>query len=375
MGRGRAIAPRPVASRALRPVGSKGTVAISRCPAALVTCATPAARLHAMLAKCHAELQREQLVELQPLEAAPSSSATRGNGCAGSPGRTTEGLGANDVVWERVGDRWQALEGAEHELADRPGRHAFGGPVDRRDAAGVHHVRLSPPQDLHLVVRHLPLAPVHGDRAGHRELLPLLVQRRRPRLVEEREVEVARAVVQGDRHHVCRRRVWRFVVLPHRGDDRCLLSHPELADRRDPRSVDVAAGVVMEQIPTVRMSKPARTSAAGGPLSRNPARRIASARSMARSAKRASGRQGRRRAAHALVLPCTSCRSTAMAARPPLLALAGLRRGVARAGRRTPVPAGTRRPRCCPFRRRAALRSTSEPSSGSSPSWRERPWW
>src|SRR6266542_4120954 len=73
--------------------------------------------------------------------------------------------------------------------------------VDRRDPPRMHQVLIVALEQLDLLVRELEPPSVQLRDARDRDLVPLLVHRSRPGLVEERQVEVPRAVVQRDRDH------------------------------------------------------------------------------------------------------------------------------------------------------------------------------
>jgi hypothetical protein len=195
------------------------------------------------------ELQREQLVELQPLARGlelalivrevdpPQRSITVG-----------ERLGREHVLRDRIRERRELLERSPYELADGAGTDAFGGAVHRRDATRVHEVLLVASQDLDLLVRELQSVPVQLHRARHRDLHALAVQAGSPGLVEEREVEEPGAVADRDRDH---RLAPAGLPLLHRADRR---DHGrervdlQVADRQHERAVDVAARVVVQQL-------------------------------------------------------------------------------------------------------------------------------
>ena len=96
-----------------------------------------------VLPKGHAELQGEQLVELEPADR--DRPAARALGEVDLPERAVlrlEVLGRDDLAGKRVSDRTDPVERPMHELADRARRDPFRGSVDGDDPAGVYQVRL-----------------------------------------------------------------------------------------------------------------------------------------------------------------------------------------------------------------------------------------
>ena len=157
-------------------------------------------------------------------------------------------LRADQVLGHRVGDRTESSERAPHELADRPRRDALGRSVDRRDPPRVHQVPIVAPEQLDLLVRELEPASVQLRDARDRDLVPLLVHRARPGLVEKRQVEVARAVVQRDRDHRLPAPGLPLGDPLHACDHGRVGADPELPDPRHLRAVDVAARVVVQEV-------------------------------------------------------------------------------------------------------------------------------
>ena len=121
-----------------------------------------------------AELEREQLVELQALDR-PSELLGVGRevDVAERGVQVLEALGVDQVRGHRVLDRRQTLQRGEDELPDRSRRDALGGPVDRRDPARVHEIAFVVAEDLGLEVGELEAAPVprDGPRHGHLDAL------------------------------------------------------------------------------------------------------------------------------------------------------------------------------------------------------------
>jgi hypothetical protein len=112
----------------------------------------------------------------------------------------------------------------------------------------VDEVLLVPLQQLDLLIGELPPSAVQLRHAGHRNLVSGAVRVRDPRLIEEGEVQVPRAVRERDRHH---RTAVARLPLVHAldpGDHRRVLADPQLPDARDLRAVDVAAGIVMQEV-------------------------------------------------------------------------------------------------------------------------------
>src|SRR2546430_14575254 len=99
--------------------------------------------LEAALAERHAQLKREQLVELQPVDRGPALSVVLGK-VDPAQGRilVCQVLARQDVGWKRLGDGRQPLERAVDELANRPWRDALRRAGDRDDPAGGHGVGL-----------------------------------------------------------------------------------------------------------------------------------------------------------------------------------------------------------------------------------------
>src|SRR5207245_10323707 len=87
-----------------------------------------------------------------------------------------------------------------HELADGRGADPLGGGVDWGYPTRVHRFPLVAVQHLDLLVRQLEASAVHGGLAGDRQLHTLPIRARDPWLVEENEVEGARAVVHLHRN-------------------------------------------------------------------------------------------------------------------------------------------------------------------------------
>ena len=204
--------------------------------------------LHAMLAEGDPQLQREQLIELQPFAGSRERPIV-----VGEMDVANRAVVADDRsrplqrAGHRIVERGQLFERAVDQLADRPGGDALRRLVHRRDPAGMHQVGVVAPQELHLLVRELETAPVQRGQARDRHLLALLVLRGQPRLIEEREVEVAGAVADRDRHHRLTVAGLAFRHLAHARDHRHEPADLQLADRLHAGTVDVATRVVVQQ--------------------------------------------------------------------------------------------------------------------------------
>src|SRR4029453_6213564 len=205
IGRGRAIAASICSvARRCAAVGSNGSVRSRRSSSGPPgSCATPAlCALPPMLSERQPQLEDEQLVELQPFDRGGELGLRARE--VDVPDRTVERrqrLRADQVLGHRIGDRTESSERAPHELADRARRDALGCSVDRRDPPRVHQVLVVALEQLDLLVRELEPPSVELRDPRDRDLVPLLVHRTHPGLVKERQVEVARAVVQRDRDH------------------------------------------------------------------------------------------------------------------------------------------------------------------------------
>ena len=90
--------------------------------------------------------------------------------------------------------------------------------MHRRDPPGVHEVLVVAAEDLDLLAPELQPVPVELDGARYRDLDALAVQARRPRLVEEREVEESGAVADRDRDHRLTPAGLAFLDRPHGRD-------------------------------------------------------------------------------------------------------------------------------------------------------------
>ncbi len=209
-----------------------------------------ALRLQAVLPESDPELQGEQLVELQPFHGPRQLLGVLGEmHVAERRVEILQTFRAHELGGRRVGDRGKPFQRPEDELPDRSRGDPLGRGVDRRDPSGVDQVPFLAAEDLRLQVGELQAAPVPRDGARDRRLDPLAIDVRRPRLVEEREVQVPGAV--GDRHGDHR------LPSPGRslrdgvdaGDDRGVLPDPQITDPLDGRSIDVAARVVSNQVP------------------------------------------------------------------------------------------------------------------------------
>ena len=211
---------------------------------------TPLVGLHPMLAEGHAELQREQLVELQAFDGISQRRLVgREVDVAQRTVVRTQVLLGHQVVGERIGHGGEAIQGGEHELADRAGGDPFRGPVHGRDAPRVHEILVGPRiEDLDLLVGQLQPSLVQGGdpRDGH--LGPLAVHRGDPGLVEEGEIEVAGAVVQGDGHHGLAPARLPPSHLLDAGDHGHVGADLQPADGCHAGSIDVATRVVMQQL-------------------------------------------------------------------------------------------------------------------------------
>jgi hypothetical protein len=154
------------------------------------------------LAKAHAELEDEQLVELQARARVVQLAVVgREVDVADRGVEIRKSFHREDLRGHRIRHRRDLLERTVHELTDRPRRDAVGGGMHRRDPAHVNEVAFVPAEDLDLLVRELQLPPVSRGDARHRELGAAAVHRRDPRLVEERELEDAGRVGERDGHH------------------------------------------------------------------------------------------------------------------------------------------------------------------------------
>ena len=116
---------------------------------------------HAMLAEGHPQLEREQLVELEPLPRRPERRLVgREVDVAQGAVVGAEALGVDDLLGQRVVDRAEPFERPVQQLPDRAGGDAFGRRMHRGDPPGVHQVGLVAAQDLDLLLRELQPSPV-----------------------------------------------------------------------------------------------------------------------------------------------------------------------------------------------------------------------
>ena len=204
--------------------------------------------LHAMLPERHTELQREQLVELQPLPGQCERAVfVREMHVAHGSVVGDQRVSPDQRRRHGVVQRGQPNQRAVDQLADGARGDAFGRRVHRRDAAGVDQVGIVAAQQLHLLMGQLQPALVHRGDARDGDLLTLPIDRGRPRLVEEREIQVARTVTQGDGHHRLTTTCLSLRDLVHVSDHRGVPADLQIADRLDARTIDVTAGVVMQQ--------------------------------------------------------------------------------------------------------------------------------
>ena len=205
--------------------------------------------LHAMLAERDPELEREQLVELQPLLRAGELALILGE--MDLPQRlvvVAEGFGLHQLGREWIGDRRQLLERRVDQLADRPRRDALRRRMHRRDARRVDQVGLIAAEELDLLVRELGTASIERDDAGDGHFLPDLVDGGEPRLVEERQIEPAGRVGERDDDHGLAAPRRPSEHLADRRDHGRIRTGSQVADRLHARAVDVAARVVVQQV-------------------------------------------------------------------------------------------------------------------------------
>ena len=211
---------------------------------------TGALGLQSLSAERHPELEREQLVELQPLarhvelvligrEVDPPKSLVA----------VGQRLGRPDVLGQRIGLAGQLLQREPHQLTDRPSRDAVGRRMHGGDPAGVHEVLLAAAKHLDLLVGELEPPAIQLDDARHGELCSLLVPGGDPGLVEERQVQEAGSVPDGDGDHGLAAPGLALGHRTHRGDHGGVRVDRQLRDGQHAGPVDVATGIVMEELP------------------------------------------------------------------------------------------------------------------------------
>ena len=209
------------------------------------------ALLEGPLAGHEPELHAEELVEDQPaggpvvvgLGLGPVDAVV-------GPGAVGEVEAAEDLRGDRVVELPGPPQGLVDELLELPGGDVGLARlrIDRND-----HARLLADAAEHVDgrVRHLVLAPVvlelaeEGRLGADGELL------RPPRLVEERDVEVRGAVVDDRLDQAPALAGAPGAHLADLGVDRGLLPHPEVGDVGLLGAVEVAAGVVLDQLQDV----------------------------------------------------------------------------------------------------------------------------
>ena len=196
-----------------------------------------------------AQFEGEELIELQPVDRSSEiGGGLREMDRAERPVLGFELLGLDHVRGERVRDGIQPLERPEDELPNGPRSHALRRSVNRRDPADMDRLGIILAEDLDLLVGKLQ-APSIGHRLSRDgQLQALAIGRGRPGLVEEREIEIACAVIQGDRHHRLPSPRESLCDPPDAPDHRDVLPDTEGADGDRRRAVDVAAGVVPEEV-------------------------------------------------------------------------------------------------------------------------------
>ena len=173
---------------------------------------------------------------------------TPGSGCHGSLGRTGQRLRADQVLG--IGSGIGPSRSSARHTSSRIVRVVM--PSVARWTGVIRPCASGPdrrPEELDLLVRQLEAPAVQRARCPRPRPRTLLVHRARPRLVEEREVEVARAVVERDRDHRLPAAGLPLGRPASRGAITVAwLPDLELADRRDLRAVDVPARVVVEEV-------------------------------------------------------------------------------------------------------------------------------
>jgi hypothetical protein len=202
-----------------------------------------------VLAEGHAQLQREELVELQSLGGRPELGlVVREVDAAQRRRQGLEVLVAADGLGQRIVEALDAAQGVEHQAADHPGRQALGGGMDGDDPPGVHGLGGVAADDVHRRVGQAELAAERGELPRRHDFLLLLEPLGRPRLVEPEQLQEAGAVPDRHRDHGLAPPGHGPVDPFDRADDGSLLADPQLADGDHRGAIDVATGVVVEQV-------------------------------------------------------------------------------------------------------------------------------
>ena len=202
----------------------------------------------APLAERDAELQREQLVELQPL-ASPRQLLLRIGEVkrAQGPVQGRKPFLLEQLGGQRVRDGVHELESPEHELPDGLAGNPLCCSVQRCDALRVDGVTALG-QHLHVGGGHLEDAGVQADLARGGDLVADPVGSLLPRLVEEQQIQIAGPVEDADRDELS--------AVPHQ--PRAHLANAAhhcrevpaagLPNGGDPRPVQVVTRVVVQQV-------------------------------------------------------------------------------------------------------------------------------
>ncbi len=155
-------------------------------------------------------------------------------------------LGPPQLHRQRVGGVVEQLEHLAHAARDVPGRELAGGRVDRHERADLVVVA----QRLELRVRELELVVEHAHLAGEQRPQAGGEHALEPVAVEERAVEpAAPAVLDDDRQQLPAPRAHLAQGgLLDLGHHRGVRADLQARDVGEPPAVDVAAGIVPEQV-------------------------------------------------------------------------------------------------------------------------------
>ena len=184
-----------------------------------------------MLAERHSQSQYEQLVELQPFGGPVELTLILGEvDVSQGPVVRAQLLRVDDLGRHGVRHRRELLDRLPHKLADGAGRYPLAGGVHGGDPSGMHLIHLVAAQHLHLLVRELASSFVERAHPADGNLDPFAILADRPRLVEEREIQIAGAVVERHHHHRLVTAGKALGHLLHVSDHRHVLPDGEVSD-------------------------------------------------------------------------------------------------------------------------------------------------
>jgi len=204
--------------------------------------------LEGPLPRHETELHAEEFVELEPM-GGPEVVRLRLRlmDAVVSAGAARHPEAVEDLPGDRVVELHDPAQRLGHELLELPGRDV-GLPrlgIDRHDDAGL---LADTAEDVDRRVRHLVLPPVVLELSEESRFGADGKLLRPPRLVEERDVEIRRSVVDDGLDQRPALPGPPGAHLANLGVDRRLLPHPEVGDVGLLRAVQIPAGIVLDQL-------------------------------------------------------------------------------------------------------------------------------